>query len=81
MAVLAIDQGTTGTTAALFSEKGIMLGRANFEFPQHFPKPGWVEHNPDEIWRSVELAVSELLKKLRFSHVLGGEQSQYHVFN
>lgn len=51
--ILAIDQGTTGTTAVLLSRGGEVLGKASREFAQHFPKPGWVEHEPAEIWESV----------------------------
>ncbi|MFC1688692.1 glycerol kinase GlpK [Pseudomonadota bacterium] len=50
-AVLAIDQGTTGSTALVFSQEGEILGRAYCEFTQFYPKPGWVEHDPEEIWR------------------------------
>jgi len=49
--VLAIDQGTTGSTALLFSPEGAVVGRAYSEFRQHYPKPGWVEHDPEEIWQ------------------------------
>ncbi|MDA8017870.1 MAG: glycerol kinase GlpK [Thermoanaerobaculia bacterium] len=49
--MLAIDQGTTGSTALVFGRDGQILGRAYSEFTQHFPKPGWVEHDPDEIWQ------------------------------
>jgi glycerol kinase len=56
--LLAIDQGTTGTTAIVLSLKGETLGRHTFEFKQHFPKPGWVEHDVEEIWRSVAEAVT-----------------------
>ncbi len=52
-AVLAIDQGTTGTTCLVIDERGEVRGRAYAELPQHFPTPGWVEHEPDEIWASV----------------------------
>jgi glycerol kinase len=50
-AVLAIDQGTTGTTALVVGHDGTVLGRAYSEFTQYYPKPGWVEHDADEIWR------------------------------
>ena len=50
--VLAIDQGTTGTTALLLDAKGEVRGRGYSELPQHFPQPGWVEHDGDEIWSS-----------------------------
>ncbi|MBK8217615.1 MAG: glycerol kinase GlpK [Myxococcales bacterium] len=55
--LLAIDQGTTGTTALVVDTEGQTVGRATVDFPQHFPKPGWVEHDPKEIWASVEAAV------------------------
>ncbi len=49
--VLAIDQGTTGTTGLVFADDGRVVGRAYSEFRQHYPQPGWVEHDPEEIWR------------------------------
>lgn len=56
-AVLALDQGTTGTTAMVVSADGRVTGRAYSEFAQSFPAPGWVEHDAEEIWRvSVETA-------------------------
>src|SRR5437773_5108986 len=55
--LLAIDQGTTGSTAIVLTLEGATLGKKNIEFPQHFPKPGWVEHDPEEIWKSVGEAV------------------------
>jgi glycerol kinase len=48
--VLAIDQGTTGTTCLVFDDEGRVAGRAYSEFEQHFPRPGWVEHDAGEIW-------------------------------
>ena len=48
--ILAIDQGTTGTTCLVFDREGRIAGRAYSEFEQHFPRPGWVEHDADEIW-------------------------------
>jgi glycerol kinase len=48
--ILAIDQGTTGTTCLVFDEEGRIAGRAYSEFEQHFPRPGWVEHDAGEIW-------------------------------
>ena len=49
-AVLALDQGTTGSTALVIAQDGRVLGRAYAEFTQHFPRPGWVEHDAEEIW-------------------------------
>ena len=60
--VLAIDQGTTGTTALLLDRGGRVRARGYAELPQHFPKPGWVEHDAHEIWKSVALAVRAALR-------------------
>lgn len=59
--LLAIDQGTTGTTALIVTLDGTTIGKKTVEFPQYFPKPGWVEHKPDEIWDSVGAAVGGAL--------------------
>jgi glycerol kinase len=50
--VLAIDAGTTGVTALVVGEDGRVDARGYQEFPQHFPQPGWVEHEPEEIWQA-----------------------------
>jgi glycerol kinase len=60
--LLAIDQGTTGSTALVVSLEGKTLGRHTVEFPQHFPQPGWVSHDVGEIWSSVEASVRGALK-------------------
>ena len=52
MSVLALDVGTTGVTALVVSETGAVLRRGYQEFAQHFPRPGWVEHEPEEIWQA-----------------------------
>ncbi|MGH2966434.1 MAG: glycerol kinase GlpK [Solirubrobacterales bacterium] len=49
--ILAIDQGTTGTTCLVFDREGRIVGRGYSEFEQHFPRPGWVEHDAGEIWQ------------------------------
>ncbi len=51
--VLAIDQGTTSTRVLIFDDQGRVLGAAQKELPQHYPHPGWVEHDAEEIWRHV----------------------------
>lgn len=61
MAILAIDQGTTGTTCMAYDEAGRVLARAYRELTQHYPQPGWVEHDPEEIWRTVVECVGEVL--------------------
>jgi glycerol kinase len=60
-AVLAIDQGTTGSTALVFSPEGEILGRAYSEFTQYYPQPGWVEHDPEEIWRISRKVMAQAL--------------------
>lgn len=59
--LVAIDQGTTGTTVVVLDREIRLVGKATREFPQHFPQPGWVEHDPEEIWRSVEAALRDAL--------------------
>jgi glycerol kinase len=66
-AVLAIDQGTTGTTCLVLDERCELIGRAYSEFTQHYPKPGWVEHDAGEIWdvtrRTAQEAVAAARKR------------------
>ena len=62
--VLAIDQGTTGSRAVLYGADGAQLASSYREFPQHFPRPGWVEHDALEIWRSVVGCVSDVLTRI-----------------
>jgi glycerol kinase len=59
--VLAIDQGTTGTTVLVLDEELRVVGRETREFRQIYPQPGWVEHDPDDIWKSVEEALAGAL--------------------
>lgn len=51
--ILSIDQGTTGSTVSIIDSKGHIKTKVDKDFPQYFPRPGWVEHNPEEIWESV----------------------------
>jgi len=60
-AILAIDQGTTGSTALVFSREGRILGRAYAEIRQHYPEPAWVEHDPEEIWTTSLRVMEEAL--------------------
>ncbi|MFH1189337.1 MAG: glycerol kinase GlpK [Candidatus Omnitrophota bacterium] len=59
--ILAIDQGTTGSRAVVYDRKGRKVSSAYREFPQHFPRPGWVEHDPDDLWESVRDSVQKAL--------------------
>src|ERR1700751_5693117 len=59
--ILAIDQGTTGTTCLVFDHEAELIGRAYREFQQHFPRPGWVEHDATEIWEVTQAVAGEAL--------------------
>src|SRR5437588_12625262 len=59
--ILAIDQGTTGTTCLVFDEQAELIGRAYREFEQHFPRPGWVEHDAEQIWEVTQAVAGEAL--------------------
>lgn len=59
--VLAIDQGTTGTTVILFNDHGEIVGKVYELFRQYYPKPGWVEHDAAEIWASTRLLIDRIL--------------------
>ena len=59
--ILAIDQGTTGTTCLVFDREGRIAGRSYSEFEQHFPRPGWVEHDASEIWEVTRRVAGEAL--------------------
>ena len=61
--ILAIDQGTTGTTALIIDHDVRVVASHSVEFPNHYPRPGEVEHDPDEIWTSVAQAVSGAMAK------------------
>lgn len=61
--ILSLDQGTTSSRAILFNEKGEAVHIAQKEFTQHFPKPGWVEHNASEIWGSILSVIAEVLSE------------------
>lgn len=61
--ILALDQGTTSSRAILFNQKGEVYYQAQAEFKQYFPKPGWVEHKPDEIWSSILSVIASCLSE------------------
>ena len=62
MSVLAIDAGTTGVTAVVVTPEGTIAAKGYQEFAQHFPRPGWVEHSPEEIWQATLEATRAALK-------------------
>jgi len=64
--VLAIDAGTTGVRTIAVDERGRVVGWAYREFPQHFPRPGWVEHDADDIWAAVQATMHEVRSAARW---------------
>ncbi len=69
MSVLAIDAGTTGVTAVVVSPEGRIVATGNEEFRQHFPRPGWVEHAPEEIWQATLEATRRVLREVDASEL------------
>ena len=57
--IMAIDEGTTSTRVLVFDHQGKKIIEAQKEFPQYFPHPGWVEHNPNEIWNAVQTTIAQ----------------------
>jgi glycerol kinase len=62
--ILALDQGTSSSRAIVFDHEGNIRSTAQLEFTQYFPKPGWVEHNPMEIWSSEAAVIAEAITKI-----------------
>ena len=62
--ILALDQGTTSSRAIVFDHDGKICSVAQKEFTQYFPKPGWVEHNPNEIWSSQASVIAESISAI-----------------
>lgn len=62
--ILAIDQGTTGSRAIIYDKNGEIIASAYEEFEQYFPTPGWVEHDPEQIWRSVNNTIQKVLRQI-----------------
>ncbi|MGO4887533.1 glycerol kinase GlpK [Anaerobacillus sp. MEB173] len=65
--ILSLDQGTTSSRAILFNKNGEIVDIAQKEFNQIFPQPGWVEHNANEIWGTIQAVIAELLTKINVS--------------
>jgi len=76
--ILAIDQGTTGTTCLVFDGEGRVAGRAYSEFEQHFPRPGWVEHDAVEIWEVTRRVAAEAIAA---AGIEGGELDAIGIAN
>ncbi|HRG90585.1 MAG TPA: FGGY family carbohydrate kinase, partial [Chitinophagales bacterium] len=65
--ILALDQGTTSSRSIIFDDAGNIVAMAQKEFTQIFPKPGWVEHDPEEIWNSQLYTAKEALRNAGIS--------------
>ena len=69
--ILAIDQGTTGSRAVIYDRKGRKIASSYREFPQHFPRPGWVEHDPRDLLNSVMESVQKVIAKVPSGSIAG----------
>lgn len=67
MYIMSIDQGTTGSTVSILNQAGSPVVKVNQEYPQIFPKPGWVEHDPEQIWLSVKSVIEKALQQSKVS--------------
>ena len=63
--IISIDQGTTSSRVILFDTKGNIVFVSQYEFKQYFPKNGWVEHNPNEIWFTTLKALKQVINKAK----------------
>ena len=59
--IVAIDQGTTSSRAILFNTVGVPIFKSQLEFTQYFPNNGWVEHNPEEIWKTTKKVLLKVI--------------------
>ncbi len=69
--ILALDQGTTSSRAIVFDKQGAIVGKGQYDFPQHYPRSGWVEHDPEEIWDSQVRAAVDALKEIPQGAIAG----------
>ena len=74
--ILAIDAGTTGVRSLLIDKGGKVVDSSYKEFTQYFPSIGWVEHDPTEIWESVQSTISDVLKRNNSNPVAIGITNQ-----
>ncbi|ASJ05367.1 glycerol kinase GlpK [Thermococcus barossii] len=63
--ILSLDEGTTSARAIVFDRESNVVGMGQYEFPQHYPRPGWVEHNPEEIWNAQFRAIKTALERAK----------------
>ena len=67
--ILSIDQGTTGSTALLLDTDVHVVAAQNCEFPNHYPQPGWVEHDVSEIWDSISASITKARNQAGKHHI------------
>ena len=70
--ILALDQGTTSSRAIVFDKAGKIVAKAQHDFTQLYPKPGWVEHDPIEIWGTQRMVASQALRESGLAAEIGG---------
>ena len=70
--VLAVDQGTTSTRSILFDDRGRQVASAQVEFAQSYPRPGWVEHDPEVIWRDVQATIRDVIDQAPAGATIAG---------
>ena len=68
--LLAIDQGTSSTRAMLYSTSGQLINTSQYQITQFYPKPGWVEHDPEEIWQKTVLAIRDVASSITPAHII-----------
>ena len=76
--IISIDAGTTSNRSILFDLRGNPIFSSQIEFTQYFPKSGWVEHNPDEIWRTTIKTLRDVITKAKKNK--GREKTSGHYF-
>ena len=69
--ILAIDEGTTGAKALLMDTSLKLIAEKSVPFEQHFPQPGWVEHDVDQIWRAVEESIQFVVQTIDAKKIIG----------
>ena len=77
--ILSLDQGTTSSRAILFDQNGQIRQMAQKEFTQHYPQPGWVEHDAEEIWSSQYGVLAEVLAVCREAEARSPQRMQFSV--
>jgi glycerol kinase len=79
--ILALDQGTSSSRAVLFDRNGQVVHQVSQAFPQHYPQPGWVEHDPADLWHSQRLTAQHVLRQAGAAHAwrLGVTNQRNHT--